>query len=79
MSNKLKKNVPVLRFPEFRGQKCNSYKLSNIACVERGKFTARPRNSPEYYGGNIPFVQTGDIKNSGGKISSYSQTLRDCL
>jgi type I restriction enzyme S subunit len=77
MSKKLEKNVPQLRFPEFGGQKCNSYKLSNIACVERGKFTARPRNSPEYYGGSTPFVQTGDIKNSGGRISSYSQTLNE--
>jgi type I restriction enzyme S subunit len=46
-----------------------------IAYIERGKFTARPRNDPKYYGGNIPFIQTGDVKNAFVEITSYSQTL----
>lgn len=50
-------------------------RLEDIAKVERGKFTARPRNDPKYYGGEIPFIQTGDVTSSKGKISSYSQTL----
>lgn len=49
--------------------------LQNIANIERGKFTARPRNDPKYYGGKIPFIQTGDVTNSNGWISTYSQTL----
>ena len=49
--------------------------LENIAMLERGKFTARPRNDPKYYGGSIPFIQTGDVSNSNGEISNYSQTL----
>lgn len=52
-------------------------KLCEIAKVERGKFTPRPRNNPIYYGGQYPFVQTGDVKNSGGLITSHSQTLND--
>ena len=52
-------------------------KLSEIATVERGKFSHRPRNAPEFYGGNIPFIQTGDVVNSNGKISSYTQTLNE--
>ncbi len=52
-------------------------KLSEIAAVERGKFTARPRNDPQYYGGVVPFIQTGDVTNSNGYISTYSQTLND--
>jgi type I restriction enzyme, S subunit len=49
--------------------------LGEIAFLKRGKFTPRPRNDPRYYGGNIPFVQTGDVTNSNGKILSYTQTL----
>lgn len=52
-------------------------KLSEIARVERGRFSHRPRNAPEFYGGNIPFIQTGDVVNSNGKISSYTQTLNE--
>lgn len=55
----------------------NIFKLSEIATVERGKFSHRPRNAPEFYGGNIPFIQTGDVVNSNGKISSYTQTLNE--
>lgn len=49
--------------------------LKLLAEVERGKFTARPRNDPKYYGGDIPFIQTGDITNSNGVVTSYTQTL----
>lgn len=52
-------------------------KLEDIASVERGKFSARPRNDPRYYGGNIPFLQTGDVATATGVISSYSQTLNE--
>ena len=52
-------------------------KLCEIAKVERGKFTPRPRNNPIYYGGKYPFVQTGDVKSSGGLITNHSQTLND--
>ena len=49
--------------------------FQSLANIERGKFTARPRNDPKYYGGEIPFIQTGDVTNSGGWIKTYSQTL----
>jgi type I restriction enzyme, S subunit len=52
-------------------------KLENLANVERGKFTVRPRNDPRYYGGLIPFVQTGDVASANGFLSRYSQTLND--
>lgn len=51
--------------------------LVEVAKVERGKFSHRPRNAPEFYGGNIPFIQTGDVVSSNGKISSYTQTLNE--
>ena len=49
--------------------------FQSLAHIERGKFTARPRNDPKYYGGEIPFIQTGDVTNSRGWIRTYSQTL----
>ena len=51
-------------------------KLMEIAEVDRGKFTHRPRNDPAYYGGEFPFIQTGDItSNIGRYLRTYSQTL----
>jgi len=49
--------------------------LEELASVQRGKFSARPRNDPKYYGGKIPFIQTGDVANGAGRVRSYSQTL----
>jgi type I restriction enzyme, S subunit len=51
--------------------------FGKIALLERGKFSARPRNDPKYFGGNIPFIQTGDVTNSNGRITRYTQTLND--
>lgn len=50
-------------------------RLEEIAAVERGKFSARPRNDPRFYGGDIPFVQTGDVVRAGGILKEHSQTL----
>lgn len=52
-------------------------KLEEIAIVERGKFTPRPRNNPIYYGGQYPFIQTGDIGRSNLFIESHEQTLNE--
>lgn len=51
--------------------------LEELASVQRGKFSARPRNDPKYYGGCIPFIQTGDVANGAGRVRTYSQTLND--
>ncbi len=52
-------------------------RLDSVCIVERGKFGHRPRNDPDYYGGKYPFIQTGDIVKSNGKVNSYSQTLNE--
>jgi type I restriction enzyme, S subunit len=51
--------------------------LQDLATVERGKFTPRPRNDPSYYGGKFPFIQTGDISNSKGRLRSWTQSLNE--
>ena len=50
-------------------------RLDSLASVERGKFSARPRNDPKYFGGEVPFVQTGDVANARLFLDSHSQTL----
>ena len=52
-------------------------RLGDVATVERGKFAHRPRNEPRFYGGDFPFVQTGDVVKSTGKIREHSQTLNE--
>lgn len=51
-------------------------KLAEVADINRGKFSIRPRNDPRYYGGEYPFIQTGDVSSAQGReLSVYSQTL----
>lgn len=52
-------------------------KLKFATKIMRGKFNHRPRNDPDYYDGEYPFVQTGDVARATKFITSYSQTLND--
>ena len=40
----------------------------------RGKSKNRPRNDSKLYGGSIPFIQTGDIRNAPHIIKEFTQT-----
>ena len=52
--------------------------LSEIAKdFGRGKSKHRPRNDARLYGGDIPFIQTGDIREAGKWIENFSQTYSD--
>lgn len=54
-------------------------KLSEVADLKRGKFSHRPRNDERFFGGEYPFIQTGEIvkaSNNYGKIQ-FSQTLNE--
>ena len=55
----------------------NLLKLSQVGTVARGKSKHRPRNAPKLLGGKYPLIQTGDVANSGGYITKYSQTYSD--
>ena len=52
-------------------------RLFEIADVDRGQFTPRPRNDPRFYGGDHPFIQTGDLTGSGGILQEWRQTLNE--
>jgi len=43
----------------------------------RGKSRHRPRNEPSLYGGDYPFIQTGDLSNADHVVMTYSQTYND--
>jgi len=51
--------------------------LGKVAKIERGKFSHRPRNEPRFYGGEYPFVQTGDVSSCDGYVRTYTQTLNE--
>lgn len=51
-------------------------RLGELAKVERGRFSHRPRNDPSFYGGTTPFIQTGDVSGArSGFIRKFTQTL----
>lgn len=71
----------VLAQPKLRFEKYNSewhvVTLGSVAKIERGRFSPRPRNDPQFYGGDIPFAQTSDVSLSNGYIKTHSQTLNE--
>jgi len=68
------KNSPLGRIP----RDWETLPLKRVALVDRGKFTHRPRNDPAFYGGDFPFIQTGDVAlASGESITEASQRLNE--
>lgn len=43
----------------------------------RGRSRHRPRNAPSLYGGEYPFIQTGDVRGSNHYITEFSQTYNE--
>ena len=43
----------------------------------RGKSKHRPRNEASLYGGDYPFIQTGEVRNCEHIISNYSKTYNE--
>ncbi len=54
-------------------------KLSDIAILQRGRFSHRPRNDERFYHGNYPFIQTGDIvrASENNDTIQFTQTLNE--
>ena len=52
--------------------------LKEVAKVfGRGKSKHRPRNWEGLYGGNYPFIQTGEVRNANKFITEYTQTYNE--
>ena len=69
-------HIPKLRFPEFEGE-WEKKNLGEVAEIGRGKSKHRPRDEAFLYGGKYPFIQTGDIRNAGLYLDTYSQTYSE--
>jgi type I restriction enzyme S subunit len=53
-------------------------RLDRLASVDRGRFTARPRNDPAYFNGPYPFAQTGDVAACSRRLlGTASQSLNE--
>lgn len=51
--------------------------LPKIGYLGRGKSKHRPRNAEFLYGGQYPFIQTGDIRHANGVITTFLQTYNN--
>ncbi len=52
-------------------------RLEDVCEIKRGRFSHRPRNAPQFYGGKYPFLQTGDVVRANGGAVSHTQTLNE--
>jgi type I restriction enzyme S subunit len=57
--------------------KWKSKPLGEVARVERGMFSHRPRNLAEFYGGEFPFVQTGDVHGADRILKQFENRLTE--
>jgi type I restriction enzyme S subunit len=53
------------------------YSLDELGYLGRGKSKHRPRNDPALFGGDYPFVQTGDVKAANLHLTKFSETYND--
>lgn len=51
--------------------------FSTVGTLDRGKSKHRPRNAPVLFGGPYPFIQTGEVANSGGRIRRFGTTYSE--
>jgi type I restriction enzyme, S subunit len=52
-------------------------RFGGVGTLDRGRSRHRPRDAQELYGGPYPFIQTGDVANSGGRITNYTATYSE--
>lgn len=55
-------------------QNWKTYKLGELGSVARGKSKHRPRDASHLYGGEYPFIQTGDVKAANHRLNKHTQT-----
>jgi len=70
------RSVPTLRFPEFKGE-WEKKKLGEVAEIWRGKSKHRPRDTNFLFGGQYPFIQTGDVRKAELFLTEFTQTYSE--
>lgn len=53
------------------------YKLGDLGLLQRGRSRHRPRYAFHLYGGDYPFIQTGDVRESSKYITKYEQAYSE--
>ena len=51
--------------------------ICDLGTINRGRSKHRPRNDSILFGGDYPFIQTGDVKKANLYITDYSETYND--
>ena len=69
-------NVPNLRFKNFNDNWCK-YSILDLGTMNRGISKHRPRDDEKLYGGEYPFIQTSNVKNSNLFITDFDKTYSD--
>jgi len=54
-----------------------TYKLTDLGTIARGKSKHRPRDASHLYGGQYPFIQTGDVKAANHRLNKHTQTYSE--
>jgi type I restriction enzyme S subunit len=70
------RKVKIVELPNIPAEWAWVY-LPDLGYMNRGKSRHRPRNASHLYGGPYPFIQTGDIAQSAGRIISHRQTYSE--
>jgi type I restriction enzyme S subunit len=52
-------------------------RFADVGTLDRGRSRHRPRDAKELYGGPYPFLQTGEVGNSGGLIRAFTSTYSE--
>ncbi|MBP9990033.1 MAG: restriction endonuclease subunit S [Bacteroidales bacterium] len=51
--------------------------LDQLGSVSRGRSKHRPRNDESLFGGDYPFIQTGDVKKAGLHLTDFEETYNE--
>lgn len=51
--------------------------FGELGTLDRGRSRHRPRDAAHLYGGNMPFIQTGDVAQAGGVINFHTQSYSE--
>nr|WP_246221790.1 restriction endonuclease subunit S [Marichromatium bheemlicum] len=52
-------------------------RLPEFGDLDRGKSKHRPRNDPALYGGDYPFIQTGEVREADGILTEFAKTYNE--
>lgn len=79
---KATKLVPAIFLEMFGDPATNpkgwqTFNFGEVGTLDRGKSRHRPRDAKELYDGPYPFIQTGDVSNSDGRITQFSATYSE--